>query len=244
MSPPSNAPSPALERHSHVQRLHALVRTTLIPRHEARFVGPLSVSTVPDTFRAQLHAFRIQQYQQQTPYLLSEEQQRLEARMQLDERSTHFVALRGEQLLATLRVTPFPFELAELTPELAQAALPFIRFAEFSRLVCEQSARGALLGTRLMGEACLWALEQGFEGVIALCKQDRRPLFERYGLSPQADRTFRVPSREHGAYSLMAGRWPDIITGALRTFQREADTARPAPPPPLHILHPQGGESC
>lgn len=220
--------SPALERPSPVERLQALVRTTLIPKHEARFVGPLSTSTVPEAFQAQLHAFRVRQYEQQTPYLLGEEQRRLEERMQLDERSTHFVALRGEQLLATLRVTPFPFELGELTPELAQVAPPFLRFAEFSRLVCESSARGALLGTRLMGEACLWAQAQGFEGVIALCKPDRRPLFERYGLSPQAGRTFHIPSREEGAYSLMAGRWPDILEGALRTFQRP----------------PQGAESC
>lgn len=228
-----DTPSPESERRSQFERLHAFVHTTLIPRHEARFLGPLSASTLPEAFREQLRAFWVQQYRQQTPYLLSEEQQRLEERMQLDARSTHFVALKGEQLIATLRVTPFPFELAELTPELAQAALPFIRFAEFSRLVCEQSARGALLGTRLMGEACLWALEQDFEGVIALCKPSRKPLFERYGLSPQEGRTFHVPSRENGTYSLMAGRWPDIIEGALRTFR-----------PSLHTLTAQGAESC
>lgn len=241
MSPTLNAPSSALERRSLVERLHTLVRTSVIPKHEVRFVGPLSASTFTDAFREQLRAFRVEQYRQQTPYLLSEEQQRLEERMLLDERSTHFVALRGERLLATLRVTPFPFELAELSPALAQAAPPFIRFAEFSRLVCEHSARGALLGSRLMGEACLWALEQGFEGVIALCKQQRRPLFERYGLSAQADRTFLVPSREAESYSLMAGRWADILEGALRTFHREV-AARSAPA--LHPLPPQGDASC
>lgn len=229
-------PSPVLADARHVQAFATLIRS-LHQGSPIQVVGPFSVDLVPTTFMWRLLEFRHRQYREQQPYLLSEEQQQLESRLRLDARSTHFVAMQGEEIVAALRVTSSPFELTELVPELKEVVPALAGFAEFSRLIHDKSVRG-VLGVRLMGEACLWAVDQGFEGIVGLCQHGPRQLFERYGLRPFEDREYRVPSRSEGCYSLMLGRWPEILETTVRYVQRVQASSHLSP------THSQGADRC
>ncbi|NOK12700.1 GNAT family N-acetyltransferase [Corallococcus exercitus] len=167
-----------------------------------------------------IQRFRDAQYRERLSYMLSPEQLQIDWRLQLDERSAHFGASWGERLVGGLRITPAPFEFHALAGSLAELAPRFRGYAEFSRLVVDPDARGAYVTPRLLVAACTWAMQEGYVGIVGLCRRAARTMFERYGLTAASEEQHHVPLRGPQPYTLMMGTWPQLIAASTRLTQR------------------------
>ncbi|NOK22038.1 GNAT family N-acetyltransferase [Corallococcus carmarthensis] len=167
-----------------------------------------------------IQRFRDAQYRERLSYMLSPEQLQIDWRLQLDERSAHFGASWGERLVGSLRITPAPFEFHALAGSLEEQAPRFRGYAEFSRLVVDPDARSAYVTPRLLLAACTWAMQEGYVGIIGLCRRASRTVFERYGLTAASEEQHSVPLRGPQPYTLMMGTWPQLIAASTRLTQR------------------------
>jgi predicted GNAT family N-acyltransferase len=174
---------------------------------------------------SEIQAFRHQQYERISPYLLTPEQEEIEAQLQLDERSYHFVAVRDEEIVGTVRVTQRPFEFSTLTPELSEMSDKFgPEYWEMGRLVIDSSVNGAFSGEKLLFGAARWlCMKTDVHGFLLICKQKRKRYFEYYGLEPIADKLFEIPQRNLGRYYLMMGTFPRLIDSIFSTLYWNPD---------------------
>jgi hypothetical protein len=191
---------------------------------------------------ADINAFRAAQYQTLSPYLLDSHQQAIETRCQLDERSQQFVAVTTTDaltispdtsskpdIIGCARVTPAPFELSQLTPELAEAASHYPDYWELSRLVVDAQYSSGFVGEKLFMGAARWlCLTTDIPGFLLICKTRRKRYFEYYGLKahPGADgqpQSFVIPCRNSQTYYLMTGTFPAFIDCIFSTLYQKPD---------------------
>jgi N-acyl-L-homoserine lactone synthetase len=164
--------------------------------------------------------FRHSQYCGRRDYLYAEEQQRIERRLRIDQRSHHFIAESGDRIVGSLRLTPGPFEFEALSPSLAAYGTGLAAHAELSRLVVESTASRHNVTASLVVTACEWARAHGYSGIAALCGRGSRAIFVQYGLSPVSGSGHRIPWRGGETYTLMAGGWPEMIASTTRLSDR------------------------
>jgi hypothetical protein len=165
-----------------------------------------------------LQALREREYLQAGPHLLSPVQRHIEERCQLDERSWHFLAAVGGEPVGALRVTPSPFEMAELAPELRYTSDDYAGYLEFNRLLVARAHRHLSIGRRLIAAAARWGLASDSQGVVAVCRDGAYTLFAKYGLTVAHQQQIVVPSRPGGMYSLVHGTWRAIVETTVPAF--------------------------
>lgn len=208
--PPERLDSIALGIHQALLR-HADVNDFIV-------VGPF-----PGTDEALLQRvleFRSVQYRAKRQYLHAAEQQDLERRLRLDERSQHFVAQFGDRIVGSVRLTPSLFEFSALAPSLAAEAEAFATYVELSRLAVDPVGGRQRVTTSLLVAACHWARASHYSGVVALCRRASRVIFERYGLGATSQSPHFIPWRGSEPYALMAGGWPELILSTLQLSDR------------------------
>jgi hypothetical protein len=185
----------------------------------------------------QINAFRAAQYHTLSPYLLEPEQLAIDARCQLDERSQQFVAVHYPDpafpdepaIIGCSRVTPAPFELSQLTPELAEAASHYPGYWELSRLVVDAQYSSGFVGEKLFMGAARWlCLTTDIPGFLLICKTRRKRYFEYYGLKAHAGadgqpQSFVIPCRKSQTYYLMTGTFPAFIDCIFSTLYQKPD---------------------
>lgn len=183
--------------------------------------GPVPGTPEHEGTIQRLQDFRAAQYRESAAYLNSGEQDELEQRLGLDARSFHFFATSGFEVLGTVRVTRHPFELTELTEELRATSAGFRRYLELSRLVVAPGRRGAGVGKKLCYAAMIWAVTGNYRGFIAICREQRRVEFQRFGLTPFENRTYVIPQRHAGEYRFLWGDWRRITAGTARHYAKK-----------------------
>jgi len=202
-----------------VSTLQALVARLEVGQVPLELRGPLFEKANPDQVE-RIKQFRETQYRERVSYLLTPEQLELEQRLALDERSAHFGAIRGTQVVGCVRITPAPFEFQTLSSSLSEMSPQFQGYAEFSRLVVAPEERAAYVTTRLLVASCVWAMTEGYSGILGLCRRASRTVFERYGLTAASEAQHLIPIRGTQQYTLMVGNWPQLITGTTRLSER------------------------
>jgi N-acyl-L-homoserine lactone synthetase len=170
--------------------------------------------------------FRRSQYCGRRDYLYAAEQQRIERRLRIDQRSHHFMAESGDRIVGSLRLTPGPFEFEALVPSLAAYGATLAAHAELSRLVVESTASRDNVTASLVVTACEWARAHGYSGIAALCGRGSRAIFVPYGLSPVSGSSYLIPWRGDETYSLLVGSWPEMIASTTRLSDRRSPGTR------------------
>lgn len=204
---------------------------TLARQGSAKVLGPLYLDV--DSDRAIVEralAFRRAQNLVRAPYLESIAQREVEQRLRLDERSAHFVALQGEEIVATLRMTPAPFEISEIIAERTlESKGDFDDYVEVGRLCTDvHLQQKARVARQITLTAILWQIERlSCRGALALCKQDKVKLFRRFGLTLVAERIC-IPSRGSD-YCIIAGSRQDVLDAlwAIASATRASDGSSP-----------------
>lgn len=197
------------------------MRKVVVNDAQVQVHGPIQHGALHAPLLASLQSFRNQIYASTASYLTSTEQNSIENRLELEERSFHFYATAGGELAATVRVTAHPFELAELAPDLKKVALRYDRYLELSRLLVDPRFQKLGIGKKVLYSAMLWANLREYMGFIAICREHRKEEFERFGLKAFEDRKFIIPSRQNGEYRFMQGSWRMIVGGVAQTYAKK-----------------------
>jgi hypothetical protein len=184
-------------------------------------VGPLNEADAENRPLIEgIASFRREQNLRRVPYLETEAQHRLEARLGLDARSFHFAACADERIVASVRLTPAPFELSVLLPDLDVGA--YASYLEFSRLcVAEHLPRPLRLEaiSQMVTSAGVWCLAHPeYGGIVALCRADRIAFMRKVGLRCK-NRNLAIPDRGED-YALMAGSRRELLNYQRLIFRR------------------------
>lgn len=154
--------------------------------------------------------------ERQQHYMLDDRLKELELTSGILTRSSHFMVYKSEEMIATLRATRCPFELAIVSDILARETVSFRDYVEFSRLLSSDGSRTAWVGPALLADACRWSIEQGFAGIIAVTRRSQKRLFERFGLKARFEAPVKLKDRGEGEYWLMTGDWSAIYNAVVR----------------------------
>lgn len=192
-----------------------LERRYRISQPGLRVVGPLRVGVTDDrSLLERALAFRREQNLLRASYLEDSVQLGVEERLRLDERSVHFVGLRDDEIVATLRATFAPFELDDLVPELrTYENREYDRYIEAGRLcTAVRLPNKGRVASQLIIRAILWAvLVERCRGCVAVCKRDKVRYLCRFGFSCIAE-DVSIP-RRGGAYAVIAASRTDLVWG-------------------------------
>lgn len=179
--------------------------------------GPLSLEVDGPAFLAPIQKFRYEQYQQSSAYLNAYFQESLERKLLLDERGLHFYASYNGQVIASLRVTPPPFEMSGLSNELRDRVEELKDYVELGRLLVDDRFRSKGVGKKLLYASAIHLVNQRYQGFIAICREHRRREFLRFGLV-QNGPPFEIKTRPGSQYYLLSGNWDRFIRGVLRYY--------------------------
>jgi hypothetical protein len=156
--------------------------------------------------------FRDAQYQTRNLFhLLSNQPDLTEDEWKTDHRSLHFWATHNDEIIASMRATPSPYEISLYNLEIPLDKLKLLNRLEFSRLIGIQIKDLRVVTQSLIACACLIGVEAGFDGVVAMCRAPQRRLFEKFGLTAISAPIF-VPKRRNAKYWLMNATWAEIAT--------------------------------
>lgn len=127
-------------------------------------------------------------------------------------RSFYFWLEQNAQVVAALRITPYPFEINTAVDDAYQVGVEYDQYIELSRLVVTAGADSRLVTLKLMAAACQHILNGKHAGIVAMCRFAQRRLFERVGLRAIHQTSIRLEKRNSGEYWLMAGSIEDICS--------------------------------
>ncbi len=173
--------------------------------------GPLTIGVDGPRVIDEIQQFRQEEYTRTAKYLTEDFQESLEKRLKIDEKSFHFFARYQGKIIASLRITPPPFEMTELSTELKNAVLQHKNYLEIGRLLVKDGYQKAGLGKKILFQAMLFSYFSDYEGFIAICREHRRKEFERFGMKPYQRQKFILPSRQSAHYYFLTGRFSDLV---------------------------------
>lgn len=163
--------------------------------HEPTSLNPLLIKEI-ETFRARL-------YNRKAPYLLAPTQIEIEKKLSLDERSYQVIARRKSngELVGTLRLTPYPFEVTELTtidfnqPE-------YLDKLEIGRLLTDPSVRN--VGKKIMILGGIHIVENtDFKGFLGVVRAEKIKYFKNFGMQVISDK-INLKGRPHDYLAIIS----------------------------------------
>ncbi len=169
----------------------------------------------------EIQTFRRQQYlARQREYLCEPQIEQRELLAQIDQRSRHFWVEYQGNIIACLRVTPFPFELMDSCDYFAELAQARSSYLEFGRFITATDTMQQLASRKLLAAAFLYACSQGSPGVLAICRTAQKRLFERFHLHALHGSAEILPERRGAEYWMLAGQAEEIMRHALARQQQ------------------------
>lgn len=163
--------------------------------HEPKSLNPLLIQEI-ETFRARL-------YHRKAPYLLSPTQNEIEKRLTLDERSYQVIARRktNGELVGALRLTPYPFEVTELSSIDFQKP-EYLDKLEIGRLLTDPSVRN--VGKKIMILGGIHIVENtNFKGFLGVVRAEKIKYFKNFGMQVISDK-INLKGRPHDYLAIVS----------------------------------------
>ena len=163
--------------------------------------------------------FRNDCYAKKQKYLVAENDIQTETEKNYDLHSYHSRVFDKENnLVAVVRLLPFPFELSALGVPADVRLSQYSNYLEISRLVTNKPGLG--IGKRLLIFAGIWAIRDTiYDGFLAVCRKKNLKLFSLFGLSRIAN--FGISHRPGAEYSLIKADFRLITKCTLQFFTRK-----------------------
>jgi hypothetical protein len=137
------------------------------------------------TLLNEIQLFREKIYSIKCPYLLEKHQLEIERKLSLDERSFQVIARKksNDLMVGSLRLTPYPFELTELSQHLDWSKAEYSKNLEIGRLLTDPTVRN--VGKKILILAGIHASEKtnGYNGFIGISRTQNISYFKKYGMS-------------------------------------------------------------
>ena len=199
--------------------LFRIVEMFLGFQKDVELKGPLFLNRLEDrSLILKALVFRSEQNLKRAPWLESPEQHEIENSLNIDQRSAHFIALKNNEVLISLRLTPGPFELSAVAPEIAFREQTHASYWEFGRLCTSLSLRNkGFLARFLLIRAGLWLFSQtDAKGIVAICQENKQRYMSKFALYKEGD-SFMIPSR-NARYCFISAPREKIISRFTREF--------------------------
>lgn len=177
---------------------------------EVEVFGPIPGLLLSDEVMEAIREFRFSHCD--TPYLFNEFHQNLEQELKIDQRSYHLIAHTRGEILGVMRVSPAPFEVSHLTPELHTKSQELSDYLEVSRMILSEEGRRKSVGLILCFSIVNWGRQTSHKGLIALCRPQNASRFGFLGFAPVTQEKFIIPHREDGVYRLLGSEWNKFMT--------------------------------
>lgn len=183
-----------------------------------------SRSPLKESFLQELAVFRMEAYGKRLPHLAEKFTVLVDSENSLDLRSIHVVARARHlwsgtgKIVAAVRFTPAPFEMEgfleieePMRSDLEKETL------EIGRLI--SNTRIPFVGRRLLfiGGEYVWS-QTRFRALVAICRAERLPLFQSFGLKPISE-PFWFDERQ-GHYSVIWGELKSVISTVRSSFKK------------------------
>lgn len=201
-----------LKNHFHNIILYKIVSLYLhLSKGDLKLLGPLKYTQHQKQLK-DLNQFLESDYALRCPYLLNDEQREIEKKLNIDERSTHFILQDKDKTLAYIRLTPSAFEISEIISNVSTFVDDHREYYEFSRFTTEKSLSNKRFYAKLLLlRAGLWLFtESNAKGIIGICKPNLLKYFKQFHLLVYQDETVEVHHRP-GRYYLIAGEKQKIL---------------------------------
>src|SRR5262245_56401554 len=195
------------------EKIRAALERIMRAHESLQVTGPCMAQEMPYGELQMLEHFKALYASRFAPYLLNDCHRYLDIFLQRQGKEVYFYVHKDSHITGFLRLRTRPFEWECLLPELQPYAEAYTDCVEFSRLMVEPSVRGMQAGRILIGTATLWAIDEGYGGIVALCRPATYKVFQQYGLSPCGNGSVRVRQRRNDDYFLMHGKWCHIANG-------------------------------
>lgn len=161
--------------------------------------------------------FREKTYSQRAPYLLGTEHLDLINEVELNERSYHFLGESKETILSTLRLTPYPFEITALFPQLdEQIQKNFSNYIELSRLISKNREQTLFL----FMQAALFAQKMGYTGFISICSPKNYQKFKKFGLQAYGE-ALEISYRNNQKYYIISANFTRLNSLGLMAYYHQ-----------------------
>lgn len=183
-----------------------------------RVTGPILFSS-PE-YQEQ-RTFRKEQNLVRAPHLEQGQHLSREEDNVIEQRSLHFGLYQNEKLVATVRLTPAPFELAKYwkkQPDLLQSIEGYF---EFSRLCTKLDLplKGLYARLLLVKAAMHLFNSNQARGIVGICRPQTFRYLQRLGLKPEGAPIW-IPERQ-SFYNLVCASKKDLISYHLTSFLQE-----------------------
>jgi hypothetical protein len=177
--------------------------------------------------------FRLEQYRKVLPYML--EELGPDGSDDIDARSSTFAARWNGDVVATIRLTPHPFETSRYVPDGVIAGFLGSRwredYIEWSRLLVDGAAPVRGLASSLIAFAGLHALSSTqFRGFFGYATTEVQRVYAKFGIATHPE-TFSIPRRGPQRYVLIKGNFVDAVDHLTNRMQQEDKTClKPSSP--------------
>ncbi len=165
--------------------------------------------------------FRTTQNLIRAPHLEDDFQQKIESELQIDQRSAHFIALKNNEIVICLRLTPGPFELSALSDDLKEVESSHKGFWEFSRLCTDIKlpVKGKVAKLLLI-KGGLWLFsETKARGIIAICQENKVKFMSKFALYPEKSKISL--NHRSGHYTLLSAPRQAILFRFMKDFFKD-----------------------
>lgn len=151
-------------------------------------------------------AFRKEYYSaKDLDYLYGDLNDENERKYKIDERSQHFWLQIDSEIVGSLRATPYPFELLQAGEYFRDIGYAYQKHVEFGRLIVNTNRTLKVPAQKLMAFAFLNSLQNGYAGIVAVCRTPQRRLFQKFGLFSVNKKPLIWQERKKGAYWIVEG---------------------------------------
>ncbi len=129
--------------------------------------------------------FAYDQVKERAPYLLDEDHRAMAKKIELDERSTYFIAIENDQIVGSVRLTPYLFEFSLLSEKFQKLSQGYQDYYEISRLYISSEAKSRRrVAQLLLFQAGSWLFNATqAKGIIGICREERLRYFKNFGMN-------------------------------------------------------------
>ncbi|MGS0740342.1 hypothetical protein ACVBEF_00635 [Glaciimonas sp. GG7] len=161
-------------------------------------------------------AFRNREYfGRKLDYLCGDVSEENERNHRCDERSQHFWVECDSKIVGTLRATPYPFELLVVGGYFKEKGESYKNHIEFGRLVIDSDNGSKAIAKMLIASAFLYSLQNGYSGIVAICRTPQKRLFGRFGLYSINKTALILSDRKSGSYWMLEGSCQSILCSVI-----------------------------
>ncbi len=165
--------------------------------------------------------FYKKQIKDHSPYLLNNTHLEIQETLNLNKRSIYFIVTNKQEIIASVRLTPYPFELESLCSQFKDKSKEYQDYFEISRLQINSTIKNRRVFVKfLLFETGTWLFHHsGAKGISGVCRKERVSFFSGFGMKVISEGF--IKSRKGRYYFLVATHQEMLLSATVYVFKNQ-----------------------